>query len=152
MRVLGVRCSKDSIAWVVLEGTDRSDAKVVTSEEAPVAPKGTSPDVRAAQLLWAWKETTEIVGRTGAESAGIKVNEAATGGAGRCEVEGVVQAALADAGLTVKRFKAASFRSAFKAANRNEVALNAGAYPAVTNSAKVRHEQIMVALAAFPIP
>lgn len=151
MRVLGVRCSKDSIAWVVLEGLNRSDANLIASEEAPVAPKGISPDVRAAQLLWVWKETAEIVGRTGVDSAGIKVNEAATGGAARCEVEGVVQAALADAGLTVKRFKAASFRSAFKAANKNEVAANAGAYPAVANSAKIRHEQIMVALAAFPI-
>jgi predicted chitinase len=32
----------------------------VAKDETPVEPKGSSPEVRPAQLLWVWKEIAEI--------------------------------------------------------------------------------------------
>ena len=34
MKVLGIKCSKTELGWVVLEGTSRSDAAVVAYDQA----------------------------------------------------------------------------------------------------------------------
>jgi hypothetical protein len=38
MRVLGIKCSKAELGWIVIEGTTRSDATVVASERPKVPP------------------------------------------------------------------------------------------------------------------
>lgn len=148
MRVIGVKCGKEQLQWVVVEGSSRADAVVLDYAETP-APPGD----RAEQLEWCRKEVTELVTRHGPDSAAIRVAEAAqnvSAALGRAEMDGVVQAALAAVSVPVRRFYSASVKSAFKAKTRQDADAAAAAIPCVAASAKVRRDQIVVAVAALP--
>jgi Holliday junction resolvasome RuvABC endonuclease subunit len=148
MRLLGIRCTKDSINWAVIEGNDRGDAKIVDFDEAS-APSGP----RAEQLAWARKEILELTNRLAPISAALRAAEAGqnvSASLARAEMDGVIQASLAEAEIDVKRMVGASVRAAFSAkttvALENAIAL----VPCVSGAAKVRRDQIVVAVSQLP--
>ena len=148
MKVIGVKCGKEQLQWAVVEGTSRGDAAVLDYAETP-APPGD----RAQQLEWCRKEITELVIRHTPDSASIRVAEAGqnpSAALGRAEMDGVVQAAFAAASVPVRRYYGASVRSAFEARTRPDLEAATSAVPCVAANAKVRREQIVVAVATLP--
>lgn len=146
--VIGVKCGKEQLQWAVLEGTCRGDAAVLDYAETP-APPGD----RAEQLEWCRKEITELVTRHTPEVASIRVAEAGQNpraALGRAEMDGVVQAALAAASVPVRRYYGATVRSAFAAKTRQDMETATSAVPCVAGTAKVRREQVVVAVATLP--
>jgi Holliday junction resolvasome RuvABC endonuclease subunit len=148
MKVIGVKCGKEQLQWAVVEGTCRNDAVVLEHAEAP-APPGD----RAEQLEWCRKEVTELVTRHTPEIAAIRVAEAGqnpSAAVARAEMDGVVQAAFAAASVPVRRFYGASVRGAFAAKTRQDTDAATAAVPCVAANAKVRRDQIVVAVATLP--
>jgi Holliday junction resolvasome RuvABC endonuclease subunit len=99
--VLGVRCAKENLDWAVVAGDRRDLASVAEQRKVSI------PDSqRGKQLAWVRKEIIELVERHALDSAAVRVAE--SGGQsvslGRAEVEGVVQEALASAGLAPSRW------------------------------------------------
>jgi hypothetical protein len=82
---LGVRCTKDSLDWAVVDGAQRALASVVEHRKVPVPAGG-----RGEQLAWVRQEILELLGRHSVEAAAVRVAE--SGGRsvslGRSEVEG----------------------------------------------------------------
>lgn len=112
MTVVAVRCSKDSLDWAVLVGSQRATATEVERNKA-TAPAGE----RGTQLSWVRQEVLELLDRHRIDIVALRVNE--TGGRGisleRSEVEGVVQEAASSRGVTCRRVYGATLRGAFKA-------------------------------------
>jgi hypothetical protein len=71
MKVIGIRCTKDQLQWVVLEGSTRGDAQVVAYEEAQ-APAGDRSD----QLAWMRLELLEVLKAHQPDRASLRVAEA----------------------------------------------------------------------------
>jgi hypothetical protein len=102
MSVLGVRCEKEAIAYVLLDGVPESPTLL---EHDRVNMRGSS---RPEQLQWLRKEIRELVTRTGAEVLAFKAPEtnARSKDLGRAECEGVLQEATLSKGLVpLKRVK-----------------------------------------------
>lgn len=148
MKIIGIRCGKDQVQWAVLEGESR-DALTILGQGQPTAPVGE----RSEQLAWVRREVLEVFNRHHPDLATVRVVEGGGQGApnlGRAEVEGVVQAALAEAGLNVKRLYAVSLRAAFSARTKAELDMATASHPCVTQVPKVRREVIVAAVAGFP--
>jgi hypothetical protein len=149
VKVIGIRCSKDQFQWVALEGTTRSDAVVVERKELQL-PDGD----RAEQLAWVRKEVLELLTRHAPDEACLRVAEAGPNGAAallqRAEVDGVVQATCGERGILVRRFFGATVRAQFAAKNKPSLDAALALIPCVADSAKLRREQVAVAVAAFP--
>jgi hypothetical protein len=69
MPVLGVRCEKEAIAYVLLDGTPEAPTVL---EHNRVTMQGSS---RPEQLQWLRKEIRELITRTGAEVLAFKAPE-----------------------------------------------------------------------------
>jgi len=145
-RALGVRCSKDTLDWAMVEGDDRASASVIDSARV-TAPAGS----RGEQLGWARKEILEILSRHAADVVALRAAE--PGGQAnslpRAEVEGVVQEAVASAGVECRRVVAASLRSAFSAKKKAELDEALVAMPLVAATAKTRRDPVTAALAVI---
>lgn len=102
MRVVGVRCEKDAIAYVVLDGSLQSP-QLVDHDRV------TMPEIeRPKQLGWLRKEIRELITRTDAGVLAYKAPEtnARSKDLGRAECEGVLQeAALSKSLMPLKRIK-----------------------------------------------
>jgi Holliday junction resolvasome RuvABC endonuclease subunit len=144
MKIIGIKNGKDSFGWVVIEGTARGDAAVLERQEV-VAPV----DARAKQLAWVRREVIEVLTRHNIDLASIRLAESAPAGApnfARAEMDGVVQAALAERGISVAGYKSGSIRSAFgKTKTAADSAIDL--VPCVVSSAKIRRDQVIVAVA-----
>src|SRR3954447_11486683 len=138
-RVLGVKCSKDSLDWAVVEGVERGSATVVDSKRV-TAPAGS----RGEQLVWVRREVQELVDRFGVVEVVVRVVE--PGGQGnslpRAEVEGVVQEAVAALGVTCRRVLAVSLRAAFSARNGAQLQEALSAIPVVASTPKTRQDPV----------
>jgi hypothetical protein len=148
MKVIGIRCTKDQLHWVVLEGATRADAVVLEHQE-PKAPAGD----RAEQLGWARKELLEMLTRHTPVQVCLRVAEGGQNVAAslqRAEMDGVVQATVSERGIPVWRLYSATIRSAFSARKKVDLEAATAAVPCVATSVKVRREQVVVAVAAFP--
>jgi hypothetical protein len=145
--VLGVRCAKETLDWTVVEGDQRGLASVV--EQRRVAIPGVH---RGDQLAWARKEVLELLERHALEAAAVRVGE--PGGhsvsLGRAEVEGVVQEALASAGLAPVRHVAATIRSVYGVRNKLELASALSAIPVIEGIGVSRREPVVSAVALLP--
>lgn len=147
MRVLGIKCAKKELGWMVLDGTARGDAVVIAFDQAK-APPG---DDRAEILAWARKELLEVIEKHKPEAAALRATEGPSGSFQRAEVDGVVQATLYERGIPVSRLVNASIRSKYKA--RNNVALDAAVadLPAFTGkTTKAQKELLTVAASILP--
>ncbi|WP_436523645.1 hypothetical protein [Actinoplanes sp. HUAS TT8] len=144
LRILGVKCTKNTLDWVILEGVDRASATKVDSGYAK-APAGT----RGEELVWVRKEILEITGKQDLSMVAIRAAEA--GGQGnslpRAEVEGVVQEAIASSGLECRRILAVSLRAAFSAKNATELQDALLQVPLVAETIKAHLEPVTAALA-----
>jgi hypothetical protein len=145
--VLGVRCAKETLDWAVVEGDQRGGASVL--EQRKVAIPGSH---RGDQLAWARKEVLELLERHALEAAAVRVAEA--GGQsvslGRAEVEGVVQEALASAGLVPARHVAATIRSIYGVRSKPELVSALSAIPVIEGIATTRREPVVSAVALLP--
>jgi Holliday junction resolvasome RuvABC endonuclease subunit len=147
MIALGVRCTKDSLDWAVVDGTQRHLASVIEQRKVTV-PAGN----RGGQLAWVRKEVLELLERHSVEAAAVRVAEA--GGRsvslGRSEVEGVIQEALASAGLPPTRHVAAAIRGAFGVRNNAGLEPALMAVPAIHSTGSSRREPVISAVALLP--
>lgn len=147
MIVLGVRCAKDNLDWAVVDGAQRCRAAVIEQRKVaiPVAHRGD-------QLAWARKEVLELLERHAVEAAAVRVAE--PGGRsvslGRSEVEGVVQEALASAGLSPVRHVAVTIRGAYGARNNAELAPALAAIPVIEGIGVSRRDPVVSAAALLP--
>lgn len=147
MRVVGIRCTKDSLDWAVLEGSSRNDARVVEQRKVS-APTGD----RGQQLAWIRREIAELLNQHAADQYALRVSE--SGGQsfsiGRAEVEGVVQERIASNQLACKRVVSATLRGAFNAKNGAQLAEYETQVPCVAGTAKTRREPVVAAAALLP--
>jgi hypothetical protein len=144
---LGVRCAKDNLDWAVVEGAQRTLAGVI--EQRKVVIPGVQ---RGDQLAWARKEVLELLERHTVDAAAVRVAEA--GGRsvslGRSEVEGVVQEALASAGLSPARHVAVTIRGAYGARNNAELEPALSAIPVIRGTGMSRRDPVVSAVALLP--
>jgi hypothetical protein len=145
--VLGVRCSKENLDWAVVKGNQRGMASIAEQRKVSI-PAGQRGD----QLAWVRKEVMELLERHALEAAAVRVAE--PGGQsvslGRAEVEGVVQEALASAGLVPARHVAATLRSIYGARTKPELLTALSAIPLIESIATTRREPIVSAVALLP--
>ena len=66
MKVLGIKCSKAELGWMVLEGATRADATVVATERPKVPPGD-----RGEQLAWVRNELLETIAKYGPDAAAL---------------------------------------------------------------------------------
>ena len=147
MIVLGVRCSKENLDWAVVEGDQRGTASIVEHR------KVTIPNAqRGDQLAWVRKEVMELLERHPLEAAAVRVAESGgkTVSLGRAEVEGVVQEALASAGLVPARHVAVTIRGIYGARNNPELVAALSAVPVIEDVATTRREPVVSAVALLP--
>ena len=126
MKVLGIKCSKTELGWVVLEGTSRSDAAVVAYDQAKAPPEAD----RAETLAWGRKELLEVIEKHHPDAAALRVTEGQSGSFQRAEMDGVVQAALYERGIPVTRLLAVTIRSKYKARNNEALVASVSRTPA----------------------
>lgn len=147
MIALGVRCAKEALDWAVVEGDQRGAAAVVEQRKVTI-PGGHRGD----QLAWARKEILELLERHALEGAAVRVAE--PGGQsvslGRAEVEGVVQEALASAGLAPVRHVAVTIRSLYGVRNKVELTSALSAIPVIDGVGASRREPVVSAVALLP--
>jgi Holliday junction resolvasome RuvABC endonuclease subunit len=145
--VLGVRCAKENLDWAVVEGDQRGTSSVAEQRKVSI-PDGQRGD----QLAWVRKEVMELLERHALEAAAVRVAE--PGGQsvslGRAEVEGVVQEALASAGLAPVRHVAATIRSIYGARSKPELASALSAIPVIEGIGTTRREPVVSAVALLP--
>lgn len=102
MAVIGFRCFKNALSYVVLSGD--ADAPTVDDHAHVSFPVASRPE----QLAWVRREVIEILNRTRPTAVGFKGIEgsAQVKDTGRAEVEGVLQEACLSAGVSpLKRLK-----------------------------------------------
>jgi Holliday junction resolvasome RuvABC endonuclease subunit len=145
-QALGLKCTKDTLDWAVLEGDNRHSATVLNSKRvtAPVGDRG-------QQLVWIRREIQELLQKYAVNEAVLRAVE--PGGQGnslpRAEVEGVVQEAVAAMGIPCRRVVSVSMRSAFGAKNGAQLQEAVMAVSVVAATAKTRQDPVTAALVAF---
>jgi Holliday junction resolvasome RuvABC endonuclease subunit len=141
-RVLGLKCSRESLDWAIVEGDSREEATVVQSGLVKI-PEGD----RGEQLCWVRMEIQELITRHKADSVMLRGVEAARGNPiPRAEIEGVVQEAVAASGLKCRRLVSASIRSAFGVRNGHDLEQALTGLEVVMNRPKTRREPVTAAL------
>jgi hypothetical protein len=146
MKVLGIKCSKTGLGWVVLEGTSRSGAAVVY-DQATAPPKAERDEI----LAWGRKELLEVIEKHHPDAAALRATEGQNGSFERAEMDGVVQAALYELDIPVNRLKAVTIRSKYKARNNDALDAALSELPALTDkTTKAQRELLTVAAAILP--
>jgi Holliday junction resolvasome RuvABC endonuclease subunit len=147
MKVLGIKCSKTELGWMVLEGTSRSDAGVVAHDQAKAPPKAD----RAETLAWGRKELLEVIEKHHPDVAALRATEGQSGSFERAEMDGVVQATLYELDIPVSRLKAVTIRSKYKARDNQALEAATSELPALTDkSTKAQRELLVTAAAILP--
>lgn len=150
MLVLGLSCTKDKLDWVVLDGADRQTATLVKQQQCTV-PANVD---RGVELGWVRKEILGILETHAVDTVVIRVAEQSGGvgkiSPGRCEVEGVVQEALAAKGIRTVRAISVSIRGAFKAKNNAQLDDALAGIPVLQGVAATRRPPFISALSGMP--
>lgn len=146
MKVLGVKCSKSGLAWMVLEGSARRDAAVAAYDQADAPPKAKRPET----LAWARKELLEVVEKHHPDAVALRATEGQGGSFERAEMDGVVQASLFELDIPVHRMKAVTIRSKFKARDNAALEVAGSKLPALADqTSKARRELFLTAAGIF---
>lgn len=146
MRVLGIKCSKQELGWIVMEGTTRADATVVACERVK-APAGE----RGEQLEWARKELLEVITKHTPDVAALSMSEGQSALAERSQMDGVVLATLYQKEIATERLFFATVRSKFSVRKKEQVAAAIAAMPACAPKTPAAQKELMtVAAAVFP--
>jgi Holliday junction resolvasome RuvABC endonuclease subunit len=147
MKVLGIRGTKDSLMWAVVEGRSRQDAVVAAYAKAS-APAGD----RGAQLVWVRKEVHELLDQHKPDTVAIRVADPSGQGNSlpRAETDGVVLEAVAFRGVTCRIFFAATVRGHLAARTTAELNAALAEIPATAKTPASRRDPVAVAMALFP--
>jgi hypothetical protein len=148
---IGIDCTKSSLAWAVVDGTDPSNAVLREAAKADM-PKNIS---RGDGLDWIYLETLSLARRTGPISAAIKRAELGQSARGasleHAEVDGVVQAALSRIGIATVALPWATLARRMGAANRASAMQLVRFSVAAEGIPVARHVSIAAALAALVV-
>ena len=144
---MGMCCTKDKLDWVVIDGHNRQDAVLVTQQQH-AAPAGS----RGEQLRWVRAEVLGILDSHKPDSAVLRVAEPSgrSISVGRCEVEGVVQEALASRACPTMRASAASLRGAYHTRTTASYEAKLLTVPLVVSAAAARRAPFAAGLSVFP--
>jgi Holliday junction resolvasome RuvABC endonuclease subunit len=146
MRVLGIKCSKAELGWIVIEGTTRADATVVACEH-PKVPSGE----RGEQLAWLRKELLEAITTHTPDVAALAMSEGKSAIVDRSQMDGVVLATLYEKQIACTCLFSASIRSKFSVQKIEEVKPLVAALPAYTPKMTAAEKKLLtVAAAIFP--
>jgi Holliday junction resolvasome RuvABC endonuclease subunit len=146
MKVLGIKCSKQELGWIVMEGTTRADATVVAYEKVK-APAGE----RGEQLVWARKELLEVIAKHTPDVAALRMSEGQNALAERSQMDGVVLATLYQKEIATVRLFSATIRSKFSVQKKEQVeAAVAAMLACASKTPAAQKELITVAAAVFP--
>jgi Holliday junction resolvasome RuvABC endonuclease subunit len=146
MKVLGIKCSKQALGWIVVEGTTRADATVVACEH-PRVPSGD----RGEQLAWVRKELLEAITTHTPDVAALAMSEGKSAIIDRSQMDGVVLTTLHEKQIACKRLFSASIRSKFSVQKIEEVKPIVAALPACTPKMTAAEKELLtVAAAIFP--
>ena len=117
MKVLGIKCSKAELGWMVLEGATRANATVVAYNRPKVP-----PGERGEQLAWVRKELLEAIAKYGPDAAALAMSEGQSAIADRSQMDGVVLAALYEKQVVVNAFEFREWlRSRYSVKNKDDV-------------------------------
>jgi hypothetical protein len=146
MKVLGIKCSRAELGWIVLEGNTHSDATVVECERAKLP-----PSERGEQLAWVRKELIEAIAKHTPDVAALAMSEGKSAIVERSQMDGVVLATLHDKQIAATRLFSASFRSRFSVQKKEQVGAAVAALPACTPTTTAAQKELLtVAAAIFP--
>jgi Holliday junction resolvasome RuvABC endonuclease subunit len=144
MEVLGIKCSKAELGWMVLEGTTRANATVVACNR-PKVPSGE----RGEQLAWVRKELLEAIAKYGPDAAALAMSEGQSAIADRSQMDGVVLATLYEKQVAVTRLRSASLRSRYWVKNKDELKAAVEALPACTQKTTAPQKELLTVAAAI---
>ncbi|MET3810873.1 crossover junction endodeoxyribonuclease RuvC [Arthrobacter sp. UYEF3] len=120
MNVLGIQCEKNRIIWAVASGSTRASANLLGAGSS-----GPPSDVRSEQLLWVYKEISEMIATHAPDV--IHLSEAEAGQSmkastlERAQVDGIVLAAAAQSRTPIHTFKWATLRARFKVGAKEQM-------------------------------
>jgi hypothetical protein len=145
MRVLGIKCAKQELSWIVVDGTARIDATVVAFDRVK-APAGE----RGEQLTWARKEIFELLNKHTPEAAALGMSEGANSLAERSQMDGIVLGTMHEKSVTVERLFSSSIRSRFTVRKLDEIKPLIAALPCASSLREAQRSVLTLALAMFP--
>lgn len=145
VKVIGFRCTKDSISWAVVEGAQYIDA-IVIERRVAAAPR----DTREKQLAWVAKEVREILARFTPDGAAILAAGGARGGltdslVQRIEVDGVVRSVLGACSIPAKSVKKQSICTEF-GLKRSEIDSFLADISCISTTPKSHQEPVILAV------
>jgi hypothetical protein len=146
MKVLGIKCSKAELGWIVVEGATRVDATMVACEHPKVP-----PGERGEQLAWVRKELLEAIKAHAPDVAALAMSEGKSAIVDRSQMDGVVLATLHEKQIACKRLFSASIRSKFSVQKIADVKPLIAALAACPPKATAAEKELLtVAVAIFP--
>lgn len=149
MRVLGIKCLKQGIGWIVVEGTSRSDASI-RAYQRENAPAAGSKDGPGEKLLWASDEIVEAIEAHKPERAALGMSEGPSALTERTQMDGVVLATLHKHEIPTDRLFWATIRSRFSGLKKAEIADAVAKFPAASGASKEQKELLTIAIAELP--
>lgn len=149
MKVLGIKCFKQELGWIVIEGTTRSDASVTAYQrvKAPAAGAGEGP---GEKLVWASNEVLEAIETHKPSVAALSMSEGQSALTERSQMDGVVLATLYTKQITTDRLFFATIRSKFSGLKKDEIAKEVALFTAAIDTSKERRDLLTVAIAVLP--
>jgi Holliday junction resolvasome RuvABC endonuclease subunit len=149
MKVLGIKCFKHELGWIVLEGTSRSDAATTAYQRVKAPPAG-ADEGPGEKLVWASNEIVEAIETYKPDVAALSMSEGQSALTERAQMDGVVLATLHKKGIATDRIFFQTLRSKFAGLNKDEIAKVVAAYPAAEKSSKEQKDLLAVAIALLP--
>lgn len=149
MRVLGIKCLKQGIGWIVVEGTTRADASITAYQRAN-APAAGPKDGPGEKLVWASDEIVEAIKAHKPEAAALGMSEGQSALTERTQMDGVVLATLYKHEIPTQRLFASSIRSRFSGLKKAEIADVVAKVPSATNATNEQKELLTIAIAVLP--
>jgi Holliday junction resolvasome RuvABC endonuclease subunit len=149
MRVLGIKCSKQGIGWIVVEGNSRSDASITAYQKVTAPPAGPN-EGPGEKLVWASNEIVEAIKTHKPEVAALCMSEGQSALPERSQMDGVVLATLYKHEIAVDRLFSPTIRSRFAGLKKAEIAGAVATLPAAVNASREQKELLTIAIAALP--
>ncbi|GLY27424.1 hypothetical protein Kisp02_07890 [Kineosporia sp. NBRC 101731] len=148
MKVLGLKCGRDKIAWAVLEGETRLNA-VRVDHGVVEAPKTAD---RGETLVWVRREVHEMLERWSPDRVSMRLAESVGKGnvVPRAETEGVVTEAVTSRGIVCDRLYGASVRAKFSAKTAAALTVALEQVPCIVQTPSTRRDPVIVAAAVLP--
>jgi hypothetical protein len=149
MKVLGIKCFKQGLGWIVVEGATRSDASI-TAYQRVTAPAAGPAEGPGEKLVWASNEILEAIKTHKPEVAALSMSEGQSALTERSQMDGVVLATLYKEEIATDRLFFASVRSRFSGLTKDEIAKEVATFAAAAKASKEQKELLTIAVALLP--